>query len=278
MPIFTRDNASIYFEETGKGEPVVTIHGLTENTTYWSIAGVTGILSERYRVISMDMRGHGRTIVQGDPSGFDVDTVGGDVTALADHLNLGRFHLIGHSTGGFVAARLAIKDSHRFATLILTNSSSATSTLSGDPETLRKFYDTFGASFEKRTWDEILAFVKKNNEPLFRGIVESPRCDELLSLFRKIMDLNDRSLIASFVRSFFRDPDPKIEGLQKIGCPVLVIIGEKDDLFLKPSRLMAREIPGAKYIEYKGIGHITALEAPERLAADMIDFMGLHPV
>jgi pimeloyl-ACP methyl ester carboxylesterase len=229
MPIFTRDNASIYFEETGKGEPVVTIHGLTENTTYWSIAGVTGILSERYRVISMDMRGHGRTIVQGDPSGFDVDTVGGDVTALADHLNLGRFHLIGHSTGGFVAARLAIKDSHRFATLI-------------------------------------------------RGIVESPRCDELLSLFRKIMDLNDRSLIASFVRSFFRDPDPKIEGLQKIGCPVLVIIGEKDDLFLKPSRLMAREIPGAKYIEYKGIGHITALEAPERLAADMIDFMGLHPV
>ncbi len=277
MPFLTRGNARIYYEEVGHGDPVILIHGLVENASYWSICGVAGRLADsNFRVISMDMRGHGRTEVVKEPFGFDVETVGEDILALAEHLGLGRFHLVGHSTGGFASCRLAMKESGRFATLILTNTSSATSSIS-DPVKIRKFLEAFARSFEKNTWDQILAFVKKNNEPLFRGIVESDRADELLGLFRTIMELNDRQTIAAFVRSFFTDPDPRVEGLRGIRCPVLVIWGDKDDLFAGPSKLMAKEIPGARAIEYKGIGHITALESPERLAADLIDFMKAHP-
>jgi len=38
----------------------------------------------------MDMRGHGQTVVTGEPYGFDVDTIGDNVVALADHLNIER--------------------------------------------------------------------------------------------------------------------------------------------------------------------------------------------
>lgn len=60
MPFLHRNNAAIYYEDAGSGEPVVAVHGLIENTSYWRISGITGKLAERYRVIAMDMRGHGR--------------------------------------------------------------------------------------------------------------------------------------------------------------------------------------------------------------------------
>ena len=278
MPYFIRGNARIYYEDIGRGDPVIMVHGLVENTTYWSLLGITGMLADTCRAIPIDMRGHGRTAVSGNPFGFDADTVGADIIALADHLKLGRFHLVSHSAGGFASVRQAMKDSSRFATLILTNTASATSTRSGDRDTIRAFYDKFARSIEDNTWDEVIANVKKYREPLFRGIVESEHPKELLRLFRQILELNDRTVIGAFVRSYFTDPDPRVDGLRGIGCPVLIIIGEKDDLFLQPSRLMAREIPGARIIEYEGIGHITALEAPGRLAADMIEFIKKHPV
>lgn len=88
-----------------------------------------------------------------------------------------------------------------------------------------------------------------------------------------MISLGDRSDIARFVRSFYTDPDPKIEGLRGIRCPTLIIYGEKDDLFIETSKMMAREIPHAQLLEYPGVGHMTALECPQRLAKDIIEFI-----
>lgn len=168
MAYLTRGNARIYYEETGKGEPVIACHGLIENTLCWR--QVAEGLTKRLRFIAFDMRGHGRTVVEGEPYGFDVETVARDIVAPAD-----------------------------------------------------------------------------------------------------------RSTIAAFIRSFYADPDPMVEGLRGITCPTLVVYGEKDDLFIESSRLMASNIPGARLIEYKGVGHMSALEAPEPLARDILAFIESHP-
>src|SRR5687767_1652221 len=108
MPLLERPGARLYYEDVGRGDEVIlTTHGLAENSTYWSVPGVTGALAARYRVVSMDMRGHGRSQVTGEPEGFDVDTLAGDIGALADALGLARFHLLAHATGGMVALRYA---------------------------------------------------------------------------------------------------------------------------------------------------------------------------
>ncbi len=59
MPYFEKDNLRLYYEDVGNGEPIITNHGRSEDTTYWSDTGVIAKLAEKYRVISMDMRGHG---------------------------------------------------------------------------------------------------------------------------------------------------------------------------------------------------------------------------
>lgn len=71
MAYFQHGNARIYYEDVGKGEPIISNHGLSEDCNYWSETGVTAKLAERYRVISIDMRAHGRTVVEGEPYGFD---------------------------------------------------------------------------------------------------------------------------------------------------------------------------------------------------------------
>ena len=276
MAFFSRGNARIYFEDRGAGEPVIAVHGLTENTRYWKF--VEGEISARHRFIPMDMRGHSRTVVEGQPEGFDSRTVGEDILALADHLGLGSFHLLTHSTGGFAGVRLAMKDSSRLASLVLTNTSSATSVVPGDREAVRAFHARFARSFERFEWGQMASSLKVVPGPFFRGIMESDKASELLEFSRGMMSLNDRPTIARFVTSFYDDPDPQVEGLRKIACPTLVIYGEKDDLFIQSSRLMAGEIPGAELLEYRGVGHMTALEAPDRLASDVLAFFAAHPL
>jgi pimeloyl-ACP methyl ester carboxylesterase len=119
-------HTKIYYEDTGEGEPIITNHGLMEDGGYWSETGVTAKLAERYRVISMDMRGHGRTVVDGEPYGYDVATMGNDFGVLADELGLDRFHILSHASGGMAAVRYAMTTSERLISLMLTDTGSAT--------------------------------------------------------------------------------------------------------------------------------------------------------
>ncbi|MBC2717882.1 MAG: alpha/beta hydrolase [Desulfobacteraceae bacterium] len=271
MPYYDHGNAKIYYEETGQGEPIIAIHGLSENSLYWK--QVAEILSGHYRFIAMDMRGHGRTVVEKEPYGFDADTIGKDIIALADHLDIDRFHLLTHATGGIAAVRHAMEDSSRIATLILTNTGSATSPFPGSSKIISKFNDRLAGTFEKFDWEQIVENLKNNPGPFFRGIMESESSDQLMEQAREILSPGDRHLIARFIRSFYTDPDPKAEGLRKISCPVLIIYGEKDDLFIQSSKLMAKEIPEAKLIEYQDVGHMTALEVPAILSKDVMGFI-----
>lgn len=272
MSFFMRDNVKLYYEDDGWGEAIIAVHGLIENTTYWR--NIVEDITKKYRFIPLDMRGHGKTVVDGESFGFDAETIGDDIEALADYLNINRFHLLTHSTGGFVGVRYAMRNTGRLASLILTDTGSSTSVMSGDYEAIKAFNDKLARYFERFDWEQIVANLWVNPFPFFRGIVESPQAVELMRSAQDMISRGDRSTIARFVRSFYTDPDPKIEGLRGIRCPTLIIYGEKDDLFIEASKLMAKEIPHARLIEYAGVGHMTALECPDRLAKDIIGFIG----
>ena len=91
MAWFTQGNVRIYYEDIGKGEPIIANHGVTEDSGFWTDSGIAARLAERYRVIPYDMRGHSRTVVDGEPYGFDVETMAEDIDSLADELGLDRF-------------------------------------------------------------------------------------------------------------------------------------------------------------------------------------------
>lgn len=273
MPILNHRNACIYYEETGSGEPVILLHGFSVNTAYWSQTGVTAKLAEHYRVIAMDLRGHGRTFVEGEPKAFDAATIGDDIEVLADRLAIERFHLVGHSTGGMVAVRYGLENRERLASLILIGTSSATVLGSGHPEIRRQALEIFARIYENHSWDQIFAHIRQLPGPLLYHLNQYPDRDRLWQSVENICRLGDPDTLAAFARSFYSDPDPRLEGLRRISCPTLILVGEHDKLFLKPSELMAQAIPQAKYVILKGVGHMTAIEAPKRTADEILTFL-----
>ena len=171
-----------------------------------------------------------------------------------------------------------MENSTRLASLILTNTSSATCPIPGSREQRQAFFEKFAASFEKQTWDEIIAFVKENPFPIFRGIAEAESNAPMWELVRRIISIGNRQEIAKFVQTFYQDPDLQVDKLPEITCPVLILLGEKDDLFIEPARIMADAIPDCRHIVSEGVGHMTAVEAPERLAQELFSFLQDHPL
>jgi pimeloyl-ACP methyl ester carboxylesterase len=277
MPFFERESVKIYFEDVGSGEPIIANHGLAEDTTYWSDTGITANLAEKYRVISMDMRAHGRSVVESEPYGYDADTMGNDFGALADYLEIDKFHMLTHATGGMAGVRYAMTNSDRLISLILTDTGSATRPdfyLQPDRpqlteeqiKALREW--SLNASIEER-----IAAAKANPGEFLFKMAEHPNNEGMWKVLEGFMRRQNQKSIQNFRDVFYDDPDPRVEGLRKIKCPTLVLLGEFDIVFLKPSEIMAKEIPDVRHVIMPGIGHMTAIEAPEETAKEILDFL-----
>lgn len=277
MPILKRDNAVIHFEETGSGSPLMLLHGFSVTSAYWSKPGVTGRLARRYRVIAPDLRGHGRTHVNGAPLGFDADTMVEDIHALAAALAMERFHLVGHSMGGMVAVRYALRYSPGLLSLTLIGTGSATAFGAGDPRLRRQGLELFAQLYERFTWDQLFAHLRSIPGPLLYHLNFHPERERLWGLLEEISRENDPKTLGAFARSFFTDPDPRLEELRRIQCPTLVLLGDHDKLFISSSAELAREIPQARQVLMSRVGHMTALETPERTSQEILAFLAELP-
>lgn len=87
-------------------EPLVLLHGFPQSWVMWR--RVWPALAERHRVIAVDLRGYGDSGKPPGMDGYDKGTMAADVRAIAQHLGLGRFVLIGHDRGARVARRYAL--------------------------------------------------------------------------------------------------------------------------------------------------------------------------
>ena len=98
MPtITTKDGTQIYYKDWGTGQPIVFSHGWPLSADDWDTQ-MLFFLSQGYRVIAHDRRGHGRSSQTGD--GHDMDHYADDLAALTAHLDLKQAIHVGHSTGG----------------------------------------------------------------------------------------------------------------------------------------------------------------------------------
>lgn len=277
MPTLERDHALIYYEEAGAGPPLILLHGFSVNIHYWRETGLLPRLAARCRVIALDLRGHGRTTVAGEPNGFDADTIGDDVHALAAHLGLERYYLLGHSTGGMVAACYALRRSGDLLGLILMGTGSATLFGAGDPHQRGQALQLFADLYANHSWDRIFAHLRLTPGPLLFHLDQSPDRERLWARLEMICRRNDPEMLAAFIRAFYTDPDPRAEGLAQIRCPTLILVGRHDKLFLASSEWLARTIPGARLVVLAGAGHLLGLEAPDATAAALLTFLNDAP-
>jgi len=104
----------IAYAVDGNGPPLVLLHSLGTCMHLWD--AVVPHLTEHHRVVRVDARGHGQSSCVG---AYDVEAVAGDVLAVADHLGLERFGLVGISMSGLSACRIAARAPQRVSALVL---------------------------------------------------------------------------------------------------------------------------------------------------------------
>jgi pimeloyl-ACP methyl ester carboxylesterase len=104
-------------------------------------------------------------------------------------------------------------------------------------------------------------------------MAEHPYSDKMYAIMDDWGQRRNPWALMEFMDNFYTDPDPMAEGLRQIKCPTLLLIGEFDYVFLKPTALMAREIPDNRHVVLWSCGHMTALEAPKWTAHELLDFL-----
>jgi pimeloyl-ACP methyl ester carboxylesterase len=115
---FDSAGVRIHFEELGRGEPVVLVHGYMGCLKDWMSGGSFPRLAEKFRVIAFDCRGHGQSDKPHDPSQYGGE-MGNDVIRLLDHLSIPRAHMAGYSMGAHAIGQLLTTNPQRLASATL---------------------------------------------------------------------------------------------------------------------------------------------------------------
>jgi pimeloyl-ACP methyl ester carboxylesterase len=264
MPEIDRNGVRIHFEDVGSGPPVVLGHSFLCSGEMW--ASQIEPLAERYRVVNIDERGHGRSGNLTEP--FDLYDMVADVVAVLDELEIERAVWAGLSIGGMVAMRAAITVPNRISGLILVD------THAGAETPYKKVkYRAMALGVKTIGVRPLLPAISK----LMFGSTTRQRNAELVKVWEeRFSSVDVRSMILGLGALVRRDS--VLDRLRQVEAPSLVIVGDEDVSLPPPcSREIASALPNSSLVVVAESGHLSSLEQPEAVTEAMLAFLdGLH--
>jgi 3-oxoadipate enol-lactonase len=215
-------------------------------------------LTEHFRLLRYDARGHGASDAPAGP--YSLDRLGRDVVELLDALNLGRVHLLGLSLGGLVAQWLAIHTPERVDRLVLSN----TAAYLGPPQQWDRAIAELLAAPDMRATAEMFL---RNWFP--SDILRAN--DGVVDAFRRALLAIPREAVAGSWAAV-RDADLR-RTITLIHNPTLVIAGEHDTVTsAQHGKEVAAAIPGARLRLLPAV-HLSNVERPAEFLDAVVPFL-----
>lgn len=263
---FVSNGVTLRYVDVGSGEPVILLHGNGGSVQEWVSSGVLPSLSQGFRIIAMDARGHGKSGKPHDPKAYGRE-MSLDVLRLMDHLGIRKAHLIGYSMGAQTVAHLIVIKPERFASAIL----------GGAPG---RFYWT-----EKDIRQANQNAVERERDCISRGMIEArapvgapPMSDEEFKRRSDacFADQNiDRFALAAVGRGQATQTITRAQAAA-VKVPTLGIVGSLDGYLANFQDLQLLR-PDMQLVVIEGAAHGTAARRPEFLAAARA-FLLAHPI
>ncbi|MCD0487631.1 class A beta-lactamase-related serine hydrolase [Pedobacter sp. MC2016-14] len=251
--ITTPDKARLYYEELGKGVPLIFLHGHSFDRTEWDPQFFA--LAKKYRVIRYDLRGYGWSSM---PSEVQKALHADDLLALMDQLKISKAHLVGLSLGGFIVSDfLALHQDRLWSATIASSDffkvngpSQPWTKEEWESQSLKiKAWQQKGAALKKREWFNALTI--RNGQP-----VENLR-QPIWTMISKWDAWQPQHHEPRFLLG--NDLEPKLKA-QAITVPVLFLTGDAD---AGHKNKLLEAIPSAKQVFVKNAGHVSNLENPK---------------
>jgi len=115
---FDAGGVRLRYTDQGAGEPIVLVHGFSNRLELWTTVGIVQDLARDHRVITFDLRGHGRSDKPHAPARYGREMTL-DIVRLLDHLGIARAHIVGYSLGGHLTSQLLTLHPERFLSATL---------------------------------------------------------------------------------------------------------------------------------------------------------------
>ena len=236
MSKVSHEGVTLHYIEVGDkhNPPLIFLHGILAFTQSYS--EFIERLAEKYFVIGIDMRGHGRSTIGTVP--YSHKLIADDVILVADEIGIDRFHVVGHSAGGFALLSLAKFYSDRIIKGV----------------SIASLYNYEGIDYNEKNDDYLTktGFMDNRNDrnnytlKIFDRAYENIGESEKFDSTKKVMVNYGASMFPSYNSS----------DLSVITTPILVIVAEKDDR-IKPEHTieMSKLIQDSKLEVIKGAPH-----------------------
>lgn len=254
----------LHYVEQGQGEAIVLIHGLGSST--YNFRHTIPALAQAFRAVALDLPGFGLSERPQDRS-LSLSTLAEIVRGLLDHLGVERAHVVGHSLGGMVGARLAAGFPQRVGKLVLV----ASPLQMAAPGLL-------AAPLLEPLWATALGLLLAHR-PLRELIWRSGYYDPaaLTAEDREHYFLPSRiqgysRCLLGLLRSLPHDPPPE---LSRLSLPVLILWGEADRAFTSPARgrQLRDGLPDGRLQVIPRAGHMLLEERPQEANAAILAFL-----
>eukprot|EP01013_Petalomonas_cantuscygni_P036943 TRINITY_DN67685_c0_g1_i1.p1 TRINITY_DN67685_c0_g1~~TRINITY_DN67685_c0_g1_i1.p1 ORF type:complete len:322 (+),score=33.15 TRINITY_DN67685_c0_g1_i1:651-1616(+) len=257
--------AKIHYRDEGSrdGPALLLIHGSNSMLQTWE--PLVALLGDKYRLISLDLYGHGLT--GPNPTGaYDADTNIAAAVRVLDTVGVDKVYWVGNSMGGWLTWRAGLSVPERTSGLVLIDAAGA--------QVEQKIQPYLGARLARSSIGQILLpeitprFLVKSS--LEENFAQPERLTEaLVDRYWELLRFPSNRKAAVDRANAPREPEKWAE-VGELKMPVLLLWGERDKVIpLSHARAFAAAIPGSKLITYADAGHLPMEETPEQVARDI---------
>jgi pimeloyl-ACP methyl ester carboxylesterase len=248
VPYIDREGVKIFYESAGTGSALLLTHGFSASGEMWA-PQVTS-LADRYRIITWDMRGHGRTDSPDDPSRYSTAATVEDMRAVLGACGVDRAVIGGLSLGGFMSLAFLLAYPAMVRALVLADTGPG-----------------YRNADAREKWNERARSRARAFEE--GGLAAASASAEVRAATHR-----SAQGLAHAARGMLTQADDRvINALPTIRVPTLVLVGDRDEPFVKPCQYMATKIPGAELVVIRDATHASNLDQPEQFTRALAAFL-----
>lgn len=269
--LHTTAGGTLWYQEQGDGRPVLFIHGWCMSAAVWQLQ--QQVLAAQYRVVTFDLRGHGRSsIPEGGMGGFAGYAT--DLVELVEALDLQGLIAVGWSLGAQVLLKAYATLAERLAGLVLVGATPRFTSAPHFPCGLPA-KDAEGMRLKvRRNLDRALAGFQRQlfvegelDDPQHRERVDRVLAEVMAPAAQAALDGLEALMTAEM-----------LDEAAQVSCPTLLLHGELDPICLpQASTWLAQTIRDSRRNLYQGCGHAPFLSRPDQFNRDLALFVGGLP-
>ena len=266
----TDDRVKLYYEETGRGHPMIFVHEFAGDYRSWRPQ--VRYFSRRFRCITFNARGFPPSDVPEDVAMYSQARACDDIKAVLDHLGLADAHIVGLSMGGFAALHFGLNHPALARSLVVSGCG-----YGAEPDRREQFRKEAEATAQRLEADDMEAFAKiyatgptrvqfQNKDP--RGWQE----------FVDMLGEHSATGLALTMRGVQKER-PSLwdleDDMKNLTVPTLLVTGDEDEPCLLPAIFMKRAIRSSGLAVIPKAGHTVNLEEPDAFNRTIAEFLDL---